>query len=113
MDRKFASTSQRDDNGLQASHNISLPIAKSRKLHTVGEEGILPVVEEVLKTVISKSASDIIKRIPLSNNTVQRRIDEMSQDIESFLCDYLKTTHFSVQLDLETNPYYWHMFVLL
>ncbi|GFW65452.1 zinc finger MYM-type protein 6 [Trichonephila clavipes] len=61
-------------------------------------------MEEVLKTVIPKPASDIIRRIPLSNNTVQTRIDEMSQDVESFLCDYLQTTHFSLQLDESTLP---------
>ncbi|GFU72496.1 zinc finger BED domain-containing protein 5 [Trichonephila clavipes] len=102
MDRLFASNSQRDDNGLQASYDISLLIAKSGKLHIIGEELILPAVEVVLKTVIHKSAYDIIRRIPLSNNTVQRRIDEMSQDVESFLCDYLQTTHFSLQLDEST-----------
>ncbi|CAH1981926.1 unnamed protein product [Acanthoscelides obtectus] len=73
LDRMFASTSQRNDD------------AKSGKPHTIGEKLILPAVEEVLKTVLHKPASDIIKRIPLSNNTVERRIDEMSSDIESFL----------------------------
>ncbi|GFY01965.1 SCAN domain-containing protein 3 [Trichonephila clavipes] len=28
----------------------------------------------------------------------------MSQDVESFLCDYLQTTHFSLQLDESTLP---------
>ena len=50
---------------------------------------ILPAFEEVLKTVLHKHASNIIKRIPLSNNTVQRRVDEMSYYIESFLYYYL------------------------
>ncbi|CAH1970114.1 unnamed protein product [Acanthoscelides obtectus] len=100
----FASTSQRNDDGLRASYNISLLIAKSRKPHTIGEKLILPAVEEVLKTVLHKPASDIIKRIPLSNNTVERRIDEMGSDIESFLCNYLQTTHFSIQLDESTLP---------
>ncbi|GFU04414.1 SCAN domain-containing protein 3 [Trichonephila clavipes] len=36
-DRMFASTSKRDDNGLQVSYNISLLIAKSGKSHTIGE----------------------------------------------------------------------------
>lgn len=92
------------DDGLRASYNILLLIAKSGKLHTIGEKLILPAVEEVLKTVLHKPASDIIKRIPLSNNTVERRIDEMSSDIESFLCNYLQTTHFSIQLDESTLP---------
>ncbi|CAH2007408.1 unnamed protein product, partial [Acanthoscelides obtectus] len=77
---------------------------KSGKPHTIGEKLILPAVEEVLKTVLHKPASDIIQRIPLSNNTVERRIDEMSSDIESFLSNYLQTTHFSIQLDESTLP---------
>ncbi|CAH1975478.1 unnamed protein product [Acanthoscelides obtectus] len=100
----FASTSQRNDDGLRASYNISLLIAKSGKPHTIGEKLILPAVEEVSKAVLHKPTSDIIKRIPLSNNTVERRIDEMSSDIESFLCNYLQTTHFSIQLDESTLP---------
>ncbi|CAH1977757.1 unnamed protein product [Acanthoscelides obtectus] len=104
LDRMFASTSQRIDDGLLASYNISLLTAKSGKPHTIGEKLILPAVEEVLKTVLHKPASDIVKRIPLSNNTVERRIDETSSDIESFLCNYLQTTHFSIQLDESTLP---------
>ncbi|KAF2897441.1 hypothetical protein ILUMI_08735 [Ignelater luminosus] len=102
VDRMFASTSQKNDDGLQ--YNISLRIAKSGKPHNIGEKLILPAVEEVLKTVLHKPASDIIKRIPLSNNTVQRGIDEMGYDIESFLCNYLQTTPFSIQLDESTLP---------
>lgn len=104
MQSMFASTSESNDDGLRASYNISLLIAKSGKPHTIGEQLILPAVEEVLKTVLHKSPFDILKRIPLSNNTVQRRIDEMSSDIESFLCNYLQTTHFSIQLDESTLP---------
>ncbi|KAJ8961494.1 hypothetical protein NQ318_014742 [Aromia moschata] len=99
----FASTSQRDDD------------AKSGKPHTIGEKLILPAIEEVLKphklktthiknTQMHKPASGIIKIIPLSNNTVQRRIDEMSHDIESFLGNFLQTTYFSIPLDESTLP---------
>ncbi|GFS97222.1 SCAN domain-containing protein 3 [Trichonephila clavipes] len=63
-----------------------------------------PSLAIVQQCITPKSASDIIKRITLSNNTAQRRIDEMNQDIESFLCDYLQTTHFSLQLDESTLP---------
>uniref|UniRef100_A0A803T1R5 SCAN domain-containing protein 3 n=1 Tax=Anolis carolinensis TaxID=28377 RepID=A0A803T1R5_ANOCA len=49
-----------------------------------------------------KYASDIIKKISLSNNTVQRRMDEMAQDVEDSLCGYLKTSWFSIQLDEST-----------
>ena len=100
----MGTTSKRDDNGLRASYNISLLIAKSGKPNTFGEELILPAVSEVISTVLHKPAFDITKRIPLSNNSVQRRIDEMAQCVENSLCDYLKTSEFSLQLDESTLP---------
>ncbi|KAK9687383.1 hypothetical protein QE152_g36477 [Popillia japonica] len=100
----FALTSKSNDDGLRASYNISLLIAKCGIPHTIGEQLILPAVEEVLKTVLHKSPFDILKRILLSNNTVQRRTYEMSSDIESFLYNYLQTTSFSIQLDESTLP---------
>ena len=104
LDSMFSSTSKRDDDGMRASYNISLLIAKSGKPHTIGEQLILPAVEEVLKTVLHQPTYDILKKIPLSNNTVQRRIDEMSLDVESFLCNYLQTNPFSIQVDESTLP---------
>ncbi|XP_072401045.1 SCAN domain-containing protein 3-like, partial [Diabrotica undecimpunctata] len=100
----FSAVSKQDDDGLRASYNISLLIAKSGKPHTIGEELILPAVSEVLRTVLHQPASAIIKKIPLSNNTVQRQIDGMSEDVERSLTDYLKTTQFSLQLDESTLP---------
>lgn len=81
----FASIPKRDYGGLRATYNVSLLIAKSGKPHTIGKQLILPASEEVLKIVLHKPLYDIFKRIPLNNNTVQRRIDEMSHDVEKLL----------------------------
>ncbi|KAJ7316248.1 hypothetical protein JRQ81_002410 [Phrynocephalus forsythii] len=104
VDSTFTSTSKRDHDGLRASYYISQLIVKSGKPHTIREELILPVVEEVLKTDLHEPAYDTLKRIPFSNNTVQRCIDEMSHGVEIFLCSYLKMNHFSIQLDESTLP---------
>lgn len=86
----FCKTSQQNTDGFRASYNISLLIAKSGKLRTIGEELIIPAVSEVIKTVLHKSAEDIINKISLSNSSVQRRIDEMADNVEETLCSLLK-----------------------
>ena len=97
--------SQKCDDGLVCSYNISKMIAKSGKPHTIGEQLILPAIEETLRTVIHHpSPRTIINTIPLSNNSVQRRIDEMACDIEETLYKTLKNQQFSLQLDESTLP---------
>ena len=66
------------------------------KPHTIGEELILPPIKEVITTVLHKPAADIVQKNPLSNSSVQRRIDEMAENIEESLCNHLKTSQFSI-----------------
>ncbi|XP_040575992.1 protein FAM200C-like [Lepeophtheirus salmonis] len=100
----FSSTAEQSTDGLRASYNISLMIARSGKPHTIGEELILPAVREVLHTVVHKSPDQIMKSISLSSNSVQRRIDEMAENVEDKLCNILAATEFSLQLDESTLP---------
>ena len=91
----FTSSPKNSDDGLKAFYNISLLIAKAGKPHTIGEELILPAVKEVIKTVLHKSPEQVIKSIPLSDNSVQRRVDKMAENVEETLCKMLMTTEFS------------------
>ena len=100
----FTSSSKNSDDGLKASYNISLLIAKAGKPHTIGEELILPAVKEVIKTVLHKSPEQVIKSIPLSDNSFQRRVDKMAENVEETLTKMLMTTEFSLQLDESTLP---------
>ena len=86
---------------LEASYEISLLIAKCGKNHTIGEDLIKPSISTFLKTVLEKD-DKAVKAMPLSNNTVSRRIDEMSADIETQLVEKLKSRHFSLQMDETT-----------
>ena len=87
----FASSCQKSVDGLPATYNLSLMLAKKGKPNRIGEELILPAVKEVLNTVLHhKACSSVIKSIPLSNDDVQRRIDEMSADVEHKLCKHIE-----------------------
>jgi hypothetical protein len=66
-----------------------LLIAKSGKPHSIGEDFILPTVKEAITIVLHKPTEDIIRKIPLSNSSVQRRIDDMAENVEESLCNYL------------------------
>ena len=92
----------KNDDGLVASYNISLLIAKCGKPHTIGEKLILPAIRVVISTVMHQDASSVVRSIPLSNNSVSRRIDELAVDVEQQLCQVLQTTEFALQLDEST-----------
>ncbi|GFV69633.1 zinc finger BED domain-containing protein 5 [Trichonephila clavipes] len=86
---------------LEASYQISLFIAKTGKNHTIRENLINPSISAFLKMVLEKDDKDI-KAMPLSKNTVSRRIGEMGEDIEKQLVEKLKTRKFSEQMDEST-----------
>ena len=93
-----------NNDGLLASYSISLLIAKAGKAHTIGKYSILPAIEKVITTVMHRDGHSIVKSIPLSNNSVARRIDEMASDVESTLCGMLLSRKFAIQIDESTLP---------
>ena len=90
------------ERGLKASYAISLLITRTGKPHSIGEMLIKPAISEVIKTVLDQDPTQVLSAIPLSNNTVSRRIDEMGRDVENQLCHELRNTKFSLQLDEST-----------
>ena len=55
------------------------------------------------EAVLDGECAKKLKQIPLSNNTISRRIDEISNDIKAQLLDRLKQTYFAIQLDESTD----------
>ncbi|XP_015931074.1 SCAN domain-containing protein 3-like [Parasteatoda tepidariorum] len=104
VSKLFSMAAKQHDDRLRASYNISLLIAQTGKPHTIGETLILPEITEVITTVFHKPAADIIRKMPLSHSSVQRRIDEIAENIEKSLCKHLKTSKFSIQLNESTLP---------
>lgn len=87
------------EGGLIASYKISLNIAKKGKPHTLAEEIILPAIKDVIEDVMKKDSANVLKSLPLSANSVKRRIDEMAEEVENTVVSELKNCKFSIQLD--------------
>ncbi|KAG9282105.1 zinc finger BED domain-containing protein 5-like [Astyanax mexicanus] len=83
-----------------ASYVVALRIAKCKKPHTIGEELLLPAAMDMCRVMVGEEAANKLKNIPLSNDTVGRRISEMSSDVKSQLVERLRSCEqFAVQLD--------------
>jgi len=91
------------EKGLVASYKVSLLISKNSKPHSIGETLILLALKEIIDTMQGEGSSNkMIKSIPLSYDTVSKRIDEMADDIENKLINYLRENNFALQIDEST-----------
>ncbi|KAG9464157.1 hypothetical protein GDO78_020374 [Eleutherodactylus coqui] len=59
-------------------------------------------VKEIVSTMLGPDACAMMNLIPLSNDTISRRIDKMAADVEETLLDVLKNTEFVMQIDEST-----------
>lgn len=70
---------------MHVSYLISLRIAKAGKPHTIGENLVLPAIKDTVEVMFGDKFSKDVENIPLSNDTVTRRINDMSQWTENRL----------------------------
>jgi hypothetical protein len=68
-------------------------IAKTGKPHSIGENLLLADIRDV-KTLFSNKLLKDIDLIPLSNDTVSRRINDMAGNAESQLIKRVKKSHY-------------------
>jgi len=90
---------------MKESYEVSFMIAKEKKPHTIGENLILPAAKAMVRCTVGEDTSKKLNAIPLSNNTVQRRIVDMSNDILQQVISEVKssTVGFTIQLDETTD----------
>lgn len=77
-------------NARKASYEVALKIAKKGKPHTIAEELILPAAIDMVSNIISPQDAEKLKKLPLSNDTIARRISDMVGDVQSQLKKQIK-----------------------
>jgi hypothetical protein len=96
-----------NNKALEASYLLSLRTAKAGKPHSIGENVLLPATKVVVKTMFSEKFLKDIDLIPLSNNTVSRRINDMADNVKSQLIERVKASpYYALQIDQTTDVAY-------
>ncbi|KAL1242137.1 SCAN domain-containing protein [Trichinella spiralis] len=68
-----------NEKAMHASYLISLRIAQSGQPHTIGESLVLPSIKDAVGVMFGDTYLKKIELIPLSNDTVARRIEDMAK----------------------------------
>ena len=76
---------------MEVPFRVFLRIAKAKKPHTVTEELILPCAKDIDQIIIVTEAENKLNLPPLSDNTMQRRIMMMSEDVKDHVIDEMKS----------------------
>ncbi|XP_068218989.1 protein FAM200C-like [Palaemon carinicauda] len=95
---------QQSSKVVEASYEISMLIAKSKKSHNIGETLIKPSILCAAQLILGKDSANKLSQISLSNDTVQRRIHELSQDIKEQTLELVRASPvFAIQFDETTD----------
>ncbi|GFU91573.1 protein FAM200B [Trichonephila clavipes] len=74
----FKKTLSVNEKALLTSYKVSYKIARCKKPHTIAEELILPAAIEIVETMFGDNFAKELQSIPLSNDTISRRIDDIA-----------------------------------
>lgn len=90
---------------VHASYIVSLRIAQQKKPHSIAETLILPCCKDIINIMLGEQHVNKLNNISLSDNTVQRRISDMAQDIKEQVISEIKLGLglFTLQLDETTD----------
>ena len=94
-----------DDDVVAAYFEIALLMAEQKQPHTIVESLILPGAKILVKRVFGEQAIAKLNAVSLSDNTMKRQIQEMSDDIADQILAEIKESKFGFAIG-RINRYY-------
>lgn len=83
---------------------MSLLIAKTDKVHSIGETWVKRAAKIMTQTLLVEKASNEVSKIPLANDTVKKRITSVAENFKIQLVAKIEQSqYFSLQLDESTD----------
>ncbi len=65
-------------------------VAKRMKSHTIAENLIMSACKINVRTMLGEEAESELSKVPVSDNTISRRVDDLSNNISSIYEKYCK-----------------------
>lgn len=86
-------------NAVHASYIITYKVAQAKKPHMIVKKLVLPCAKKMAR-LVGEDAAQKLNDVSVSNDTVLRRINEISQNIsEQVVNEIKKSPMFAIQLD--------------
>nr|XP_019573910.1 PREDICTED: protein FAM200A [Rhinolophus sinicus]XP_019573911.1 PREDICTED: protein FAM200A [Rhinolophus sinicus] len=93
-----------NERALLSSYLVAYRVAKEKMAHTAAEKIILPACMDMVRTIFDDKSADKLRTIPLSDNTISRRICTIAKHLETMLITRLQSgIDFAIQLDESTD----------
>ncbi|CAM5088314.1 unnamed protein product [Natator depressus] len=70
---------------LRASYKVALCIAKAKKPYTIDETLVIGGIKDVCMEMLGEPVAKKVAQVPLSNDTIARRIHDLADDLEDQL----------------------------
>ena len=88
----------------EKAFKVSYLVAEAKQPHTVAEKVILPARKIIFKEMFGPDAVKEVTKIPFSDNTIARRIEDMSVDIKNNILEKARSSgRFALQVDESTD----------
>ena len=88
-----------------ASYRVAYRIAQCTKPHTIAEQLILPASLDMVLVMFDETSAAKLKAVPLSNDTIARRMCDISSDLEEQLIEKLQESRFALQVVEATDRF--------
>ena len=96
-----------NEKALRASFLLAIAIAKAKKPHSIAETLILPAAIDMCREMLGENMANQLKTIPVSNDTIQRRIASAAGDAlqrhQQLILRLQDCKRFALQLDESTD----------
>ncbi len=80
------------DKAQEASYLVAELVVRKMKSHTNAESLIMPTCKIIVRTVLGEEAESELGKVPVSDNTISRHVDDLSNNISGILSEILQIT---------------------